>query len=52
MKRLMMTFEGGFTMESEEYPVVYGKLQLQLPPVCAIVLRLSSPTGQNPQETG
>lgn len=52
MKRLMMTFEGGFTMESEEYPVVYGKLQLRLPPVCAIVLRLSSPTGQNPQETG
>ena len=23
-----------------------------LPPVCAIVLRLSSPTGKNPQETG
>lgn len=47
MKRLILTWDEGFTTEEKEYPVVAGKLTIKLPPTSAVVLRYEKRSSKN-----
>ncbi len=39
LTRIMLTTNEGFTTDSKEYPVLYGKITITLPPTSAVILK-------------